>query len=263
MDGVRYAVESGMFVREAGDGPVLVFVHGLGESGLCFEHLLAHPGLTGHRLLVPDLPGYGRSAPAAAPLGLADQADLLAEWLSGRGLERPWVVGHSMGGVVGVLLAERHGGRLAGLVDVDGNVSLADCVFSGRAMESTRDEFLAGGFDRLRDTVYRQGARERAHRGYYASMRLADPLQYHLNSAELLEASRPEDMARRLAGLVCPAHYVAGVPRGASERSRELLDAAGVEWTAIEESGHWPFVDQPDRFVEVLLRVTGSGPAQK
>lgn len=51
-----------MVVRDLGAGGrgTVFWIHGLGESGLCFERVLARPELHGFRHLVPDLPGYGR-----------------------------------------------------------------------------------------------------------------------------------------------------------------------------------------------------------
>jgi pimeloyl-ACP methyl ester carboxylesterase len=254
-------IEHGMFVRERSPdrSRVLLFVHGLGESGLCFEHLLDHPGLDGFHRLVVDLPGYGRSPWQEQPMPLEEQADHLAGWLSARdvaGLDLTFV-GHSMGGVLGVLFAERHPRCLGALLNVDGNLSPGDCVFSGRAAELPLDTFLDAGFDRLRDAVYRQGARDEAHRGYYVSLRLCDPRQFHLNSLELIEMSAAETLPGRMAHLEVAAHYVAGVPRGACARSRELLDEHAVPWSAVEPAGHWPFIDQPDRFVEILRASVG------
>jgi pimeloyl-ACP methyl ester carboxylesterase len=254
-----HTIEHGMFVRTVGDGAAggtLLFVHGLGESGLCFEALLPRPELSPYRLLVPDLPGYGRSAwPDGAPLSLVGLADHLADWLGHRG-ERPvTVVGHSMGGVVAQMLAERHPATVAAVVDVDGNKSEGDCVFSSRAAAYDRAAFLDRGFDVLRETVYRRGKSDQAQRGYYVSLRLADPRSYHQHSLELLTLSRGEELAPRLAALPQPKHYIAAVPDGATERSRTLLSAAGVPWSAIAPSGHWPFIDQPDAFVALLARL--------
>ncbi len=252
----EHFVDQGMFVRarRGRSRGTLVCVHGLGESGLCFERLFDLEPLDAWNLLVCDLPGYGRSAWRDSTLALEDQADLLAGWIRERAPAAPRVVvGHSMGGVVGVLLAERHPDALDLLLNVDGNLSPGDCVFSGRAVEWSAAAFERGGFDRLRDTVYRQGSRERAQRGYYASLCLADPRQYHRNSGELVAISADEGLAARMAALAVPAHYVAGVPRGASPRSRELLDTNGLSWTAIEPAGHWPFLDRPEDFARALL----------
>jgi pimeloyl-ACP methyl ester carboxylesterase len=240
----------------AAGGSSICFIHGLGESGLCFEHLLHHPGLADRRLLLPDLPGYGRSVWPEEPLGLDELVVYLAGWLrdptSSSGPPPFVLVGHSMGGVLGTLLCEQNPDLVSLFVNVDGNLSPADCVFSGQATAQPLDRFLEGGFDTLRDQVHDAGIEDRAQRGYHVSMRLCDPRSYHRNSQELVTLSAPEDLAFRLANLPLRTHYVAGVPGGACERSRQLLDAAGATWTGIEPSGHWPFLDQPDAFVALL-----------
>lgn len=252
---VRHLLEDGMFVREAGPaaGPPLLLVHGLGESGLCFEHLLQAPELAGWRLLVPDLPGYGRSPwPAGAVQGLADQADFLCAWLARRREGPAVVVGHSMGGVVALLMAEGHPAAVRAVVDVDGNKSPADCVFSGQAAGQDLATFCAGGFDRLRARVHDQGITDPAQRGYHVSLRLADPRTFHRNSRELVEMSARGDLARRLAALPLPKLYIAGAPGGAAPSSREQLAVAGIPPLDIAPSGHWPFIDRPADFLAAL-----------
>ena len=61
---IRHLCECGMFVRESrpqGVCGTIVYIHGLGESGLCFERLIAEPRLDRWHQLAPDLPGYGKS----------------------------------------------------------------------------------------------------------------------------------------------------------------------------------------------------------
>ncbi len=232
----------------------LLFVHGLGESGLCFEHLLEHLGLSDWNMLVPDLPGYGCSPWTTEPLSLTAHADHLASWLRKTGRGPVVVVGHSMGGVVGLLLCERHPELIRAIVDVDGNISLADCGFSSQAAAYTIKDFMRAGFDRLREIVFRAGRDDRAQRGYYVSLRLCDPRLYHQNSAELVAISSQEELAKRLVDLSAPSLYMAGSPNGVSEHSRRLLDEARVNWCAIQPAGHWPFIDQPDNFVVTMAR---------
>ncbi len=250
----------GMYVRERGPGGdltdhgTLLFLHGLGESGLCFEKLLKHSGLACRQLLIPDLPGYGRSPWTAAPLTMVAQADHLADWLRETGRGRVVVVGHSLGGVLGLLLCERHPDLAAALIDVDGNKCLDDCVFSSQAMAYDLAGFMASGHERLCEIVHRLGRSDLSHRGYYVSLRLCDPCLYPLHSRELVEMSEREDLAHRLANLPVPHLYIAGVPDGAAPRSRELLDLAGVNWIAVQPAGHWPFLDRPDAFVTAVIR---------
>jgi pimeloyl-ACP methyl ester carboxylesterase len=86
---------------ERGEGPPLLLIHGYGGAGWNFSELA--PLLTGRRLLIPDLPGHGASTPLPASASLSGYADALAATLPGA----VDVLGHSLGGVVALRLAER------------------------------------------------------------------------------------------------------------------------------------------------------------
>src|SRR3954464_6506790 len=95
----RRGAETRLF--EGGEGPPLLLLHGFGGAAWTFAELV--PLLRGRRLIVPDLPGHGASTPLPA-VSLAAFADVVAELVAGP----VDVLGHSMGGVVGLRLAERH-----------------------------------------------------------------------------------------------------------------------------------------------------------
>lgn len=78
----------------------MVFVHGWCGDHSAFAPQIEHFART-HRVVAPDLRGHGASDPAAS-YDIADFADDVA-WVSRRlDLDRPVVVGHSMGGMVAV-----------------------------------------------------------------------------------------------------------------------------------------------------------------
>ncbi|MBP9204368.1 MAG: alpha/beta hydrolase [Kofleriaceae bacterium] len=246
----RQSIEAGLVVREYGDpaGAPVVYVHGLGESGRCWLPLLAEPALAGLRHVVVDLPGYGRAAwPGAGEAqGLAEVAAHLARWW---GDPRVMVVGHSMGGVIATLWAECAPAALAAVANLDGNLSLGDCTFSGQAAAVPAAQFdeaaLAAMRGRVADRAGVGPGADAALRGYAASMAFADPAVLHRHAVDLVTMSTAEDLAARLAALPVPSVYLAGTPGGCCARSRQLLDAAGARWTAIDGSGHWPMIDQP------------------
>lgn len=90
--------------EQSGRSPVLL-LHGQPGTARAWDAVV--PGLSRHhRLLVPDRPGYGRSA--LEPAGLGDNAELAAACLVARDAAPATVVGHSWAGGVAVLLAARH-----------------------------------------------------------------------------------------------------------------------------------------------------------
>jgi pimeloyl-ACP methyl ester carboxylesterase len=107
----RFCEVRGVRVRmfEGGDGPPVVLLHGFGGAAWNFTELAEL--LPGRRLLIPDLPGHGKSDPLPAP-SIAGFADVVAGLLD----EPADVLGHSMGGVVALRLAARRPDRVRSLV---------------------------------------------------------------------------------------------------------------------------------------------------
>jgi pimeloyl-ACP methyl ester carboxylesterase len=101
--------------RDQGTGRPLVFIHGFCDSlGLWSEFI--KPFTSEYRVITLDLPGFGKSALLPAPFTLDDVGDALSAWLIDRGLERPILVGHSLGGYVSLSVLERHADQLSGIV---------------------------------------------------------------------------------------------------------------------------------------------------
>jgi pimeloyl-ACP methyl ester carboxylesterase len=250
------AAAPAMMVRRFGAGPELVWIHGLGEQSRSLDAIAAHPALAGFAHTLVDLPGYGRSPwpdAAAPPDDLEALADRLAGWLADR---RPVLVGHSMGGVLAQLIAERAAVRA--VIDAEGNLSRGDCTHSALAAAYPLDDFLGHGYAAMRADVYDGGRTDLALRGYHAAMALASPRVFHHHAHQLVDLSEPETLVTRLAALAVPTLYLAGgLPGGICPRSRELLDQHRVRWLHIEPSGHWLHIDQPDRFAAALAGFVG------
>jgi pimeloyl-ACP methyl ester carboxylesterase len=249
---MKWAIEHGMVVRRHAEGsrpgPRVVWLHGLGESSVSFEPVIAK--LPGYTHVLVDLPGYGRSPWPEAATGLPALADHLARWLD----EDPpaIVIGHSMGGVLATLIAERTAVRA--IVNIDGNLSRGDCTFSAQAEAYSLAEFCAGGFDAMRAKVYADGAARPELRGYHAAMCFASPAVFHRHACDLVELSSGGTLAPRLAALHVPKLFVAGVPDGICAESRSLLDRNAVRWIGIDPAGHWVYLDQLDRFAAEVSR---------
>ena len=99
-----------------GDGPVIVFVHGLSSYMGFWERQLGAFQAKGYRVLALDLPGFGASSRPDAPYTPPWYADLIDAWLGQLDVQRATIVGHSMGGQIGMFLALDHAERVSRLV---------------------------------------------------------------------------------------------------------------------------------------------------
>ena len=101
---------------DEGSGPAIVMIHGLGGQMGNFTLALS-PLLTDtHRVIVLDRPGMGYSERSAdAPANPRAQAQTVAQVIAALGLERPLVVGLSLGGAIALCLAMEHPHATRGL----------------------------------------------------------------------------------------------------------------------------------------------------
>lgn len=100
---------------EKGEGRPILFVHGLGGWLQHLTHPL-FPLIDGYRLVALDRPGSGRSTrPGDKPATIAEQAAFMVRFAERLGLDRPLVVGHSLGGAIAMRMALDFPDRLAGL----------------------------------------------------------------------------------------------------------------------------------------------------
>lgn len=107
-----------LHVAEAGDGPPLVLVHGWPQHWWCWRRMIARLAQT-HRVLVPDLRGFGWSdAPPGDYAKATFAADLLA-LLDAEGLDDVQLIGHDWGAYACFLLALDHPHRVDRLVALD------------------------------------------------------------------------------------------------------------------------------------------------
>jgi pimeloyl-ACP methyl ester carboxylesterase len=108
VDGVRTRYFVG------GEGPPLVVVHGLGGAAVNFT-LLAPLLARRHRVLIPDLPGHGKTEPLERADDLTAYADHVAALAELEGMFPAPLVGYSMGGVIALRLAVSRPKSVTGL----------------------------------------------------------------------------------------------------------------------------------------------------
>lgn len=98
---------------EKGSGYPLVLIHGFCETNRIWDRF-AENLASDYRILLPDLPGFGRSPLPAASFTIADIGLKVIHWMDELQLENPVVIGHSLGGYVTLAMAHEEPGRFPG-----------------------------------------------------------------------------------------------------------------------------------------------------
>ena len=221
-------------MRATGSGQPLVCVHGLGVSSRYFVPLMRE--LAGDfRMLAPDLPGYGRTKKPPRPLGIAELAEALGDWLEAERLGPVPLLANSMGCNIVTELVAREPHRADRLVLVGPTVD-----------------------PRLRGNVVRFAVRDilREPPGVLWIV-LTDDLRFGLGrlvtTIELLLADRIEE---RLPGIEAPTLVVHGGRDGLvslawSEHVAELLPAGRL--AVVPDGAHAVHASRPAE-VAALVR---------
>ncbi|MBX3264216.1 MAG: alpha/beta hydrolase [Labilithrix sp.] len=257
-DGVELAV------TETGDldGPAIVFVHGLGFSREIWRRQLEGGLSSRFHLVAYDLRGHGRSARPRDDAAYADGArwgDDLAAVIAGTRVEKPIVVGWSLGGVVlGAYLRDHGGDELGGAVFVDAVTKFAPELFA-----PGNDRFMAG-LGSSDDAARAEWTRAFVEACFAKPL---DPgeLDRLLAAAGVLPASEHVAIQRiSLAGtepalrafqkptLVVYGAFDRFITVAMARHTAELVP--GARLVQYERAGHAPFVDEAARFDEELAR---------
>lgn len=106
-------------IRSVGQGSPVVLIPGLASPPAVFDDLASKIGKD-HRLIFVQVNGFAGSPPAATVDNLLPGAvDELAGWLAANHVQKPAVVGHSMGGLMAMMLAKAHPETTGRLMIVD------------------------------------------------------------------------------------------------------------------------------------------------
>ncbi len=239
--------------RVVGDGPrALVLVHGWMTSGAVFDELLAALDPARVTAIVPDLVGAGASSrPRTGYALLRYAADVMAVIEASR-VERPVVVGHSMGGQIAQLVAAASPGALAGLLLVS-PVPLAGLALPPEARELfERAANDAGKLGTILDLATVALSPEARARLVEVAVDVdATALR------ESLDAWTAGGFEDRLADIDAPTLVVA---TDDPFLPRELLQAQvadairGARLEHLPGAGHYPQVEAPARLVAILER---------
>ncbi|GLZ45893.1 hypothetical protein Acsp06_20780 [Actinomycetospora sp. NBRC 106375] len=248
-----------IFVETAGDGPPLLCLHTAGADSRQFRGLLEDPRVTDHHQVIAfDMPWHGRSDPPddwqqrTYRLDTATYASTVLAVADALALDRPVLLGCSMGGAIALYLAAEHGDRFAGVCALEGGLGSP-----GRFVEWTHradvdhSGFLASWVGGLIAPGSPEGPRAQTLWGYASN----GPGIYQGDTAFYSIDFPP--IAAGLGRATCPLYVFSGEYdySATTEMSRDAAARLGGELVVMPGRGHFPMSEDPEGLLEYLLPV--------
>ncbi len=237
--------------------PTLFFLHALGGSARSWDAVIAQLGAFDCRPL--DLNGFGDASDATG-FTVEEMADTIAEQIRAENADRWMLVGHSMGGKIATILAQRsEAGRLSGLAGV---VLMAASPPSPEPIDDERRTTMIDwvkqgpvGIEDARDFVDQNIAAPLPPAVYdaaVADVQRANPQAWRA----WLEQGYREDWSDQVGTLNTPAVIIAGAEDGdlgeANQRKLNVPHYTHARFQSIAGAAHLLPFEQPDSVAHLI-----------
>ena len=240
-------------VTAQGSGPDVILIPGLTGSSEVWKGSVA--AIPGYRYHFVQVAGFAGTSPRGNARGnvVAPLAEEVARYIAAKGLQRPAVVGHSMGGTVAMMVAARHPQRV-------GRVMVVDMLPQPAGLLGGSASGMRGLADSLRELSTSPGGRrlvESAIRLFgmpEAEARGSDPDVVARATHELAITDLTGELPRIAAPLTVVYASLDPSRRAADDARYRAAYARkrGARLVRIDNSGHMVMYDQPARFRAAL-----------
>ncbi len=256
--------------RSGGSGPVIMLAHGITSTSATWERVL--PALARRfTVIAPDLLGHGQSAKPRGDYSLGAYASGLRDILVALGHDRATFVGHSLGGGVAMQLAYQFPERCERLVLVSSGglgrelsvllraatlpgsewvipvLASRGLLGAGRAVGMTLERMgLRAGTDIAQMARGHASLADRETRAAFVhTLRtIVDP------SGQRVQANDRLYLAEHIPFLLVWGERDSMIPVAHGRAAHALVPTSRLE--VFPEAGHFPHLDEPQRFIEVL-----------
>lgn len=247
-----------LYYREAGEGPLAVFIHGFPlDHSVWLDQLhgLAHV----RHCIAPDLRGHGRSDPIVEPsLTMEVIADDVAALIEALGATQADIVGLSMGGYAALALYELRPAMVRTLTLVDTRAT-PDSVEARAGRDTLADRLLDAGRTAFAGTMVPTLLAPRAPRAVQARLRsMIEGTRYETMVAALQGMKDRPDRSVLLPQIAVPTLVVVGEhdaltpPSGA----RAMAEAIpGARTVVVPGAGHLTPLERPDEVNSALIEL--------
>lgn len=219
--------------------------------------------------LAPDLLGYGSQQGVRSPITLPAQVEYLHDVLAAERIEEPvHLAGHSIGGAVAMLFANRYPSLVRSVISIEGNFTLRDAFWSKQMAESKLPDLervlLADQHD-PNAWLARSGVTPSAERTRVALSHLTNQpaSTMHAMAQSVVELTAAPEYLHAVRSVIergTPVHLLAG------ERSRDAWDvpdfvlAGARSMSVVPNTGHLITIESPREFQTILSKLSDEPP---
>jgi haloalkane dehalogenase len=253
---------------ESDAGPPILLVHGFPESSYMWRHLMPVLAQAGRRAVAPDLIGYGDSPPDP-PGTWEHQVEALEQFRRDVGLERPLLIVHDWGGLIGLRWACEYPDAVCGLV-VSNTGFFPAGKWHGMAQalrtEGQGEELMANLTREAFGMLLRDGGRgfddgaiDEYWKGFTTEEGRRGPLElYRSGNFEKLVPYQGKIAALGVPMLILWGEDDEYAPVAGAYRFNK--EVPGSELVLVEGAGHFVYEDDPERCArEVLAFLDAAG----
>jgi pimeloyl-ACP methyl ester carboxylesterase len=239
-------------VRQTSD-EWLIFMHGWGAAKEGFYEAFSYPGFDKYSICAFDFVGYGQSdKPDDFSYDLADQAKVAEALIRTLGPRKVTIIGHSMGGGIGLLAAHALSDIPTTLISVEGNLVPEDTSAITRIIAKQPFAlFKHVGYYGVEALLCFSFSKNNRIWGKWWSA--ASPRAIYASAQSLVRWSDENKQVALFESLPSKA-YVYG-DQSSRKKQHVLPRLAKEEVKVIDHSGHFLMFDNPSGFYEAIARV--------
>ena len=237
--------------KTAGSGPAVLILHGWGGSSDSWLKVQENLSKNGYKVIVPDLPGFGKSKPPLEVWSVSDYAKWVLIFCGALNLDKFFLVSHSFGGRIAIKFTVTYPGKIK---------SLILCDSAGIKPRLDLKGMIIFQFARIGNAIFSPKPlarfKDMVRSFFYVFLRNKDYSRAKGIMREIIKKVLEEDLLPELTKIDISTLIIWGekdklVPLKNAYVIKEMIKGSKLE--ILPKIGHSPHLEVPEKLSEIIL----------